>query len=315
MTTDLFGIRLSCVVTIFHLWKSAAKFLLLWLMVCNASSQIIDVYAPTLNASASSATNVSSFTSSWQSDRWLEYTYAPTEKIRIQNTGVSGQGVQDSQGGWDAVNGLINPVPDNPSWLYDGWVYNTSPTVPEQNPQKKVYKLEYYYENVVGNTSGQYTIDFTKPLPAFSKLIFVDFEWQNERMSLQFYDTSGSLIPFGAFSLSAHNGDAVNQSWQYYSWQDSPGNSGVLSGTLAATNGLNDPVISLETPISISKAVYTFDLNTTRVTASATQPAGSLYRTVAFGFVAPVPEPSTAALVFAALAILAPLIVATKARR
>lgn len=287
----------------------------LMLAVCVAPAQVIDVYAPTLNASASSAADVSSFSSSWESGRWFEFTYAPTETIRIQNTGVSGLGIADSQGGWDPRNGLITPIADNPSWLYDGWVYNTSPTSPEQNPQKKVYRLSYYYETVAQNTSGQYTIDFSKPLPAFSRLIFVDFEWQNELMSVQLYDTSGNLIPFGAFSLSAHNGDAANQSWQYYSWHDSPGNSGVLSGTLAATNGLNDPVISLETPISISKAVYTFDLNTTRVTASATQPEGSLYRTVAFGFVAPVPEPSTAALVFAALALLTSRIVATKARR
>jgi len=284
--------------------ESVTSVLLIWLTTFNASSQLIDVYAPTLNASASWSTSYS-FTHTSQSGSWLEYTYAPTESLRIENTGITGLGSQGSAGGWDAINGLITPVPENPAWLYEGWVYNTSPTTPEPNPQKKIYRISYYYESVASNTSGQYTIDFTKPLPAFSKLLFADFEWANERMEMQFYDASGALIPFGQFSLTAHNGAATNQVWPYYTWQALPGASGVLTGTLSATNELTNPVISLEAPVSISKAVYSFNLNTTGVVSSSTQPVGDLYRTVSFGFVAQVPEPKTVALVVAAAFILA----------
>jgi hypothetical protein len=158
-----------------------------------------------------------------------------------------------------------------------------------------------YNRTVTPDSTVALEILFSQPLPASSFLVFVDFD-AREVLNIKAYDQSNSLIANAALAFTRQNGNTTNgSSLTYPTWGTLAGYTGSLvTGTFATTP---EAVVSLQTSVGISRLEYEFDMN----------PTGSITSNdVQFNFAAPVPEPSTLALVGIGLASLA---VASRRRR
>lgn len=162
-----------------------------------------------------------------------------------------------------------------------------------------------YNRTTTPDSTVDFDIQFSQPLPAASYLVFVDFD-AREVLNIKAYDTAStpSLIPNGAFTFSRQNGNTPDGSaLTYPTWSTLAGYSGTLvTGTFATTP---EAVVSLLTSVPISRLQYEFTMNPTGAVLS---------NDVQFNFAVPVPEPSTAVLLVAA-AGLAGLAVNRRRRR
>lgn len=140
-----------------------------------------------------------------------------------------------------------------------------------------------YNRTTTPDSTVDFDIEFSQPLPASSYLVFVDFD-AREVLNIKAYDTGStpSLIPNEAFTFSRQNGNTVDGSTLAYpTWGTLDGYSGSLvTGTFATTP---EAVVSLLTSVPISRLQYEFTMN----------PTGNvLSNDVQFNFAVPVPEPA-----------------------
>lgn len=144
-----------------------------------------------------------------------------------------------------------------------------------------------YNRTTTPDSTVDFDIQFSQPLPASSYLVFVDFD-AREVLKIKAYDTGStpSLIPNGAFTFSRQNGNTVDGSTLAYpTWGTLEGYSGSLdTGTFATTP---EAVVSLLTSVPISRLQYELTMN----------PTGSIQSNdVQFNFAVPVPEPAVSML-------------------
>jgi hypothetical protein len=150
--------------------------------------------------------------------------------------------------------------------------------------------------NSVGSDDSKVTLDFnfSQPLPAFSYLVFADFD-AREELIIRAYDTSDIplLLDYSSFTFSRQNGNTPDGALLSLPvWNELAGSTGQLAtGTFESHP---EAVVSLLTSVAISRLEYEFDMN----------PTGSINsNSVQFNFAA-VPEPSTYALLALAAAAL-----------
>ena len=142
-----------------------------------------------------------------------------------------------------------------------------------------------YNRTTAPDSTVDFDIQFSQPLPVASYLVFVDFD-AREVLNIKAYDQSSNLIANGALTFSRQNGNTADGSQLTYpTWNALGGYTGSLvTGTFATTP---EAVVSLQTSVGISRLEYEFDMN----------PTGSVTSNdVQFNFAAPVPEPSALAL-------------------
>ncbi len=144
-----------------------------------------------------------------------------------------------------------------------------------------------YNRTTTPDSTVDFDIQFSQPLPASSYLVFVDFD-AREVLNIRAFDAGStpSLIPNGAFAFSRQNGNTVDGSTLTYpTWGTLAGYSGSLdTGTFATTP---EAVVSLLTSVPISRLQYELTMN----------PTGNvLSNDVQFNFAVPVPEPAVSML-------------------
>jgi hypothetical protein len=177
--------------------------------------------------------------------------------------------------GEDPLTNLSNPA----------WVAGT----------RGFFDVAYTSTDAAGDSTVTLDINFSQPLPAFSYLVFVDFD-AREVLNIRAYDTSSVplLLDYSAFSFSRQNGNTQDGALLTHPvWNTLAGYTGSLATDTFDSN--TQPVVSLLTSVAISRLEYEFEMS----------PDGSVgSNSVQFNFAA-VPEPSTYALLVLAAAALA----------
>ncbi len=177
--------------------------------------------------------------------------------------------------GEDPLTNLSNPA----------WVAGT----------RGFFEVSYDSTDTPGDSTVTLDINFSQPLPAFSYLVFVDFD-AREALNIRAYDTSNVplLLDYSAFTFSRQNGNTEDGALLTHPvWSELADYTGSLATGTFESN--TQPVVSLLTSVAISRLEYEFEMN----------PTGSIQsNSVQFNFAA-VPEPSTYALLILAAAALA----------